>query len=258
MRWEDLEVPRVAPRLAAQALVIHDRDDRMMPWTHGATVARHWPGARLLTHRRPRPPAHPRRRARHPRRGRFHRRPLAVASSRAALPHLRRSTDARERSKSPGRTRCARRSRALDARDRVPARDPRRQAAAAADLQRCSATELVEVEPGHAVFEITAGRAALQPDRRGARRPRDDAARLGDGLRGADADARRRRLHHARSEDQPGARDHRRHRQAARHRQDAARRQAHRDRRRRGSRTRAGKLYAHAHHAPASSCSGTG
>jgi pimeloyl-ACP methyl ester carboxylesterase len=49
VRWEELEVPRVAPRLTAQALVIHDRDDRMMPWSHGATVARHWPGARLLS-----------------------------------------------------------------------------------------------------------------------------------------------------------------------------------------------------------------
>jgi pimeloyl-ACP methyl ester carboxylesterase len=49
VRWEEMEVPRVAPGLAAQALVIHDRDDRMMPWTHGATVARHWPGARLLS-----------------------------------------------------------------------------------------------------------------------------------------------------------------------------------------------------------------
>ena len=49
VRWEDLEVPRVAPRLAAQALVIHDRGDRLMPWIHGATVARHWPRARLLT-----------------------------------------------------------------------------------------------------------------------------------------------------------------------------------------------------------------
>jgi pimeloyl-ACP methyl ester carboxylesterase len=47
--WEDLEVPRVAPRLSAEALVIHDREDRMMPWTHGATVARHWPGARLFS-----------------------------------------------------------------------------------------------------------------------------------------------------------------------------------------------------------------
>jgi pimeloyl-ACP methyl ester carboxylesterase len=47
--WEDIEVPRVAPRLSAQALVIHDRDDRLMPWTHGAKVARHWPNARLLS-----------------------------------------------------------------------------------------------------------------------------------------------------------------------------------------------------------------
>ena len=49
--WEDIEVPRVAPRLNAQALVIHDRDDRLMPWTHGAKVARHWPNARLLSTR---------------------------------------------------------------------------------------------------------------------------------------------------------------------------------------------------------------
>ena len=49
VRWEELEVARVAPRLAAQALVIHDRNDRMTPWTHGAEVARHWPGAQLLT-----------------------------------------------------------------------------------------------------------------------------------------------------------------------------------------------------------------
>jgi pimeloyl-ACP methyl ester carboxylesterase len=47
--WEELEVPRVAPRLSAQALVIHDRGDRMTPWKHGATVARLWPGARLLS-----------------------------------------------------------------------------------------------------------------------------------------------------------------------------------------------------------------
>lgn len=49
VRWENLEVPRVAPRLSAQALVIHDRDDRLMPWTHGAAVARHWPGAKLMS-----------------------------------------------------------------------------------------------------------------------------------------------------------------------------------------------------------------
>ena len=48
VRWEDLEVRRVAPGLGARALVIHDRDDRMMPWTHGAKVAESWPGAQLL------------------------------------------------------------------------------------------------------------------------------------------------------------------------------------------------------------------
>ncbi len=47
--WDEIEVPRVAPRLNAQALVIHDRDDRLMPWTHGAAVAGQWPGARLLS-----------------------------------------------------------------------------------------------------------------------------------------------------------------------------------------------------------------
>jgi pimeloyl-ACP methyl ester carboxylesterase len=48
VRWEDLEVARIVPRLAAQALVIHDRSDRMTPWTHGETVARLWPGAQLM------------------------------------------------------------------------------------------------------------------------------------------------------------------------------------------------------------------
>jgi len=49
IRWEELELARVAPRLAAGALVIHDREDRMVPWRQGAAVAQHWRGARLLT-----------------------------------------------------------------------------------------------------------------------------------------------------------------------------------------------------------------
>ena len=49
MRWEDLEVPRLAPRLVARALVIHDRDDRMVPWTQGARVASLWANARLMS-----------------------------------------------------------------------------------------------------------------------------------------------------------------------------------------------------------------
>ena len=47
--WADLEVSRLAPALTAQALVIHDRDDRMVPLAQGEKFARLWPGARLLT-----------------------------------------------------------------------------------------------------------------------------------------------------------------------------------------------------------------
>jgi pimeloyl-ACP methyl ester carboxylesterase len=49
VHWEELELARVAPRLTAQALVIHDRDDRTVPWKQGAAVAQHWRGARLVT-----------------------------------------------------------------------------------------------------------------------------------------------------------------------------------------------------------------
>lgn len=51
VRWADLELSRVAPRLRAEALVIHDRADAMVPWPQGAAVARHWPGARLMSTR---------------------------------------------------------------------------------------------------------------------------------------------------------------------------------------------------------------
>jgi pimeloyl-ACP methyl ester carboxylesterase len=51
VRWAELELARVAPRLRADALVIHDRGDAMVPWRHGAAVAQHWPGARLLSTR---------------------------------------------------------------------------------------------------------------------------------------------------------------------------------------------------------------
>jgi pimeloyl-ACP methyl ester carboxylesterase len=38
----------VAGKLAARALVIHDRTDHMIPWRQGLRVARAWPKARLL------------------------------------------------------------------------------------------------------------------------------------------------------------------------------------------------------------------
>jgi pimeloyl-ACP methyl ester carboxylesterase len=46
--WSDLDMARLAPRLSAEALVIHDRTDRIVPWRRGAAFARQWPGARLL------------------------------------------------------------------------------------------------------------------------------------------------------------------------------------------------------------------
>jgi len=49
MLWEDLDVARLAPRLSAPALVIHDREDRHVAWTQGARVAKLWPGARLMS-----------------------------------------------------------------------------------------------------------------------------------------------------------------------------------------------------------------
>ena len=49
LRWFELEIPRLAPRLSTPALVVHDRGDRMVPWAQGAALARAWPGARLLS-----------------------------------------------------------------------------------------------------------------------------------------------------------------------------------------------------------------
>lgn len=48
MRWSEVELERIAPRLAADALVIHDRTDRMVPFKQGARFARAWRGARLV------------------------------------------------------------------------------------------------------------------------------------------------------------------------------------------------------------------
>ena len=49
LRWEELELARIAPRLSASALVIHDKDDRIVPWKQGAAFAQQWRGARLMT-----------------------------------------------------------------------------------------------------------------------------------------------------------------------------------------------------------------
>jgi pimeloyl-ACP methyl ester carboxylesterase len=49
--WSELDMARLAPRITAEALVIHDRNDRMVPWRKGQAFARHWRGARFLTTR---------------------------------------------------------------------------------------------------------------------------------------------------------------------------------------------------------------
>ncbi len=49
LRWSELEIPRIAPRLHAPALVIHDHGDSVVPWVQGAALARAWRGARLLS-----------------------------------------------------------------------------------------------------------------------------------------------------------------------------------------------------------------
>jgi pimeloyl-ACP methyl ester carboxylesterase len=51
VRWSELEIARLAPRLRTPALVIHDRHDTQVPWKQGAALARHWPGARLMSTR---------------------------------------------------------------------------------------------------------------------------------------------------------------------------------------------------------------
>jgi pimeloyl-ACP methyl ester carboxylesterase len=47
--WSELDIARLAPKLRAPALVIHDHGDNFVPWTQGAALARAWPGARLLS-----------------------------------------------------------------------------------------------------------------------------------------------------------------------------------------------------------------
>jgi len=49
VRWFELEVARLAPRLTTPALVIHDRDDGFVPWKQGAALAQAWPRARMLS-----------------------------------------------------------------------------------------------------------------------------------------------------------------------------------------------------------------
>jgi pimeloyl-ACP methyl ester carboxylesterase len=45
----DLQVHRHLPSLGQPGLIVHDMDDRDVPWAEGERYARHWHGARLYT-----------------------------------------------------------------------------------------------------------------------------------------------------------------------------------------------------------------
>lgn len=49
LRVADLQAHLKAPVIARPALVVHDLDDRDVPWPEGERIARYWPAARLLT-----------------------------------------------------------------------------------------------------------------------------------------------------------------------------------------------------------------
>ena len=47
-RFEELHVPTLARTMSAPLLVIHDRDDPDVPFSHGEEIASAWPGAQLV------------------------------------------------------------------------------------------------------------------------------------------------------------------------------------------------------------------
>jgi len=49
MRWTDVDVCAAAPHMSAPLLVVHDRDDVVVPLAEGAGIAASWPGARLFS-----------------------------------------------------------------------------------------------------------------------------------------------------------------------------------------------------------------
>ncbi len=48
IRWEELHVPTLARGMTVPALVVHDRDDQDVPFSHGDEIARAWPGAEFM------------------------------------------------------------------------------------------------------------------------------------------------------------------------------------------------------------------
>ncbi|GAB3303213.1 alpha/beta hydrolase [Luteimonas notoginsengisoli] len=49
--FDEFQAHRNAPRIGSPALIVHDLDDREVPWAEGERYARYWPDARLLSTR---------------------------------------------------------------------------------------------------------------------------------------------------------------------------------------------------------------
>jgi pimeloyl-ACP methyl ester carboxylesterase len=49
LRWEELDLPLLAPAMRIPLLILHDRDDAEVPWSEGAAIAGAWPGSELVT-----------------------------------------------------------------------------------------------------------------------------------------------------------------------------------------------------------------
>ena len=47
-RWEELHIPTIARSLSVPALLLHDREDLDVPYSHGEEIAGAWQGARLV------------------------------------------------------------------------------------------------------------------------------------------------------------------------------------------------------------------
>jgi pimeloyl-ACP methyl ester carboxylesterase len=48
IRFDDLHIPTIARSLRAAALLMHDREDHDVPFSHAEEIAAAWPGARLV------------------------------------------------------------------------------------------------------------------------------------------------------------------------------------------------------------------
>src|SRR6185312_13188317 len=47
--WDQLHIPTLARGMSAPVLIIHDQNDREVPYAQGSAIAEAWPGAELFT-----------------------------------------------------------------------------------------------------------------------------------------------------------------------------------------------------------------